>query len=445
MSQLTLPHDWQPRPYQRPLWRYLADGGKRAVAVWHRRSGKDSLALNWTACALFKRPGLYWHMLPTARQGRKVIWDGIDRQGRRLIDQAFPPALRTSTNATEMKIGFAGGSLWQVVGSDNYDALVGANPCGIVFSEWSLTDPAAWTYLRPILRENAGWALFIFTPRGRNHGWTLYDLATQHGDWFAQTLTVADTSVLSEAEIEAERKDGMSEEMIAQEFYCDFDIGMPGAYYAKEFAQLEQGGRLGEVPWDPRLPVHTGWDLGIGDSTAIWFAQREPLGDRFSLRLIDYYEASGVGASHYAKIVRDKPYTYGEHFLPHDAANRDWGSGQSRVDSLATLGLRVRVLPRPGAVEDGIEAVRVLLGQCRFDRAKTARGLEALRQYRKEWDERLHMFRLRPRHDWTSHGADAFRTLAQGLATLPRSERDRGQSGREPARARDDYDPFAGL
>ena len=223
--QICIPNAWNPRPYQRRLWDYFAKGGRRAVAVWHRRCGKDSLALNLEAAkALTERVGVYWHMLPLNTQARKVIWDGVDRYGRRMIDQAFPKELRLSTNDQEMKIVFKNGSVWQCVGSDNYDALVGSNPVGVVFSEYSVTPKAAiaWDYIRPILAENGGWALFIYTPRGHNHGYTLYNQAKAAG-WFTELLTVDDTKAIPAEAVEEERRAGMSEAMIQQEFYCSFE------------------------------------------------------------------------------------------------------------------------------------------------------------------------------------------------------------------------------
>lgn len=222
MAEILIPNNWNPRPYQQPLWRYLSNGGKRAVAVWHRRSGKDSLAINWTAKAMLRRVGVYWHMLPLNTQARKVVWDGIDKLGRRMIYQAFPPELIKSVNAQEMKIELINGSIWQCVGSDNYNALVGGNPVGVVFSEYSIADPAAWDFIRPILAENGGWALFIYTPRGHNHGYTLYNQAKAAG-WFTEILTVEDTHAISEQAVNDERLAGMSEAMIEQEFYCSFE------------------------------------------------------------------------------------------------------------------------------------------------------------------------------------------------------------------------------
>lgn len=222
MTEICIPNDWNPREYQRPLWQYLCSGGKRAVAIWHRRAGKDSLSLNWTAKAMLQRVGVYWHMLPLNNQARKVVWDAIDKQGRRVIDQVFPVPLRKSVNATEMKIELWNGSIWQCVGSDNYDAYVGSNPVGVVFSEYSVGDPAAWDFIRPILAENGGWALFIYTPRGKNHGFELYNNAIAAG-WFIQRLTVEDTGAISLDIVDDERRAGMSEAMIQQEFYCSFE------------------------------------------------------------------------------------------------------------------------------------------------------------------------------------------------------------------------------
>ena len=170
VMDIILPNRWRPRDYQRRLWDYLETGGKRAVAVWHRRAGKDEVCLHWAACAAMQRVGNYWHMLPEASQARKAIWDAINpHTGRRRIDEAFPPSIRVGQRDDDMRIKLASGSVWQVVGSDNFNSLVGSPPTGLVFSEYSLTNPAAWDYLRPILAENGGWCVFMMTPRGRNH------------------------------------------------------------------------------------------------------------------------------------------------------------------------------------------------------------------------------------------------------------------------------------
>lgn len=388
----------------------MRDGGKRGVAAWHRRAGKDSIALNWTAAAAHIRTGTYWHMLPEQAQSKRVIWDGIDREGRRMIDQAFPPEIRASTNNTEMKIALKCGSMWQCVGSDNYNSLVGANPVGVVFSEWALADPAAWDFIRPILAENGGWALFIYTPRGRNHGASMFDMARQNASWFCERLTVDDTDVISLDAIEEEREAGMPEEMIQQEFYCSFDAPLIGSYYGKIIGELEDQDRITTVHWDPQLPVQTWWDIGHKDSTAIWFVQRTP----HEIRVIDYYENSGEGAEHYVKVCQDKPYVYGEskddpgHLLPHDVANSEWGTGKRRIDVLKNMGFKVKRGPKL-SVDDGIQAARLILRRCVFDAKKCERGIEALRQYRRAWNDKLKTFSNHPLHDWASHAADAFR------------------------------------
>lgn len=436
MGKVKIPYRWKPRKYQLELWRYLEGGGKRAVAVWHRRAGKDSLALNWTAVAAMQHKGVYWHMLPLQTQARKVVWDAIDRYGRRVIDQVFPPSIRKSANAQEMKIELINGSIWQCVGSDNYNSLVGANPVGVVFSEYSIADPAAWDFIRPILAENDGWALFIYTPRGRNHGLKLFETAVRVPGWFAQKLGVSETRALPMSAIEAERAAGMDEDMIQQEFFCSFDAAVKGSYYAALLNQAELEGRVGLVPYNPAKPVSTAWDLGIGDSTAVWFYQVNGA----VVDVIDYYEASGVGLDHYVRVLRGKPYTYtNDNIFPHDIQVHELSSGKSRLELLAGLGIRGRVLPRAG-VDDGIAAVRLLLPRCRFDAEKCTAGLEALRQYQKEWDSTRRDFMPRPKHDWTSHAADAFRYLAMGIRDEEARER---RSYLDMCRHAAEYDPLA--
>jgi len=256
--EITLPNRWQPRHYQQRLWRYLESGGKRAVAVWHRRAGKDEVCLHWAACAAMQRVGNYWHMLPEASQARKAIWDAINpHTGKRRIDEAFPPSIRVGQRDDDMRIKLINGSSWQIVGSDNFNSLVGSPPTGLVFSEYSLTNPAAWDYLRPILAENGGWCIFMMTPRGRNHAWKLYELARSRPDWFAELLTVEETKAIGPDIIADERASGMSEDMMAQEYYCSFDAALPGAYYGKLLQNADTEKRIGRAPWAPDATVHT--------------------------------------------------------------------------------------------------------------------------------------------------------------------------------------------
>jgi len=409
MAEITVPLDWAPRPYQFPLWKFLEDGGRRAVAVWHRRAGKDLLSINWCAVSTLTRPGLYWHLFPTYNQGRKIAWDGMTRDGRKFLEH-FPKEMWEAVNNTEMRLTLKNGSIYQVVGTDNVDRLVGANPVGVVFSEYSLQDPRAWDYIRPILAENGGWALFIYTARGRNHGYDLLNMARRNEKWFQQTLTVDDTRAISADAVEEERHAGMPEEMIQQEFYCSFDAPLVGSYYGSAMAKLLADGRLTSLPYESRLEVHTAWDLGVGDSTAIVFYQKRGQ----EIRVIDYYENSGEGLAHYAKIIKEKEYAYGEHLAPHDIQVRELGSGKSRLEVARELGIRFRVVPNL-RIDDGIEAVRTTLSKCWFDEKKCSHLIEALRQYRKDFDEKNKVFRDRPLHDWSSHPADAFRYMCVGI------------------------------
>lgn len=414
MTQLAvqLPNNWYTRPYQDDAWRYLAKGGRRAVCVWHRRSGKDELALHWTATAAMSKPATYWHMLPQANQARKAIWEAVNpHTGFRRIDEAFPHLIRSNTREQEMMIKFTNGATWQVVGSDNFNALVGSPPFGIVFSEYSLADPAAWDYLRPILAENGGWALFIYTARGKNHGYELYEMARKNPSWFSQRLTVDDTKAIGPEIIQDERNSGMSDDMIDQEYYCSFEAANPGAYYGKEMAKAAKEGRICHVPVEAGIDCETWWDLGIDDSMSIWITQtvgRE-------LRAVGYIESSGEGLSFYAKGLKDfaaqHKINYVRHGMPHDVQVRELGTGKSRKEVAMEMGIRPITVAHMLPVEDGIDAVRRTLPFCWFDEKRCARGIKALCEYSKVWDESRKVFALRPLHNWASHGADAFRTL----------------------------------
>jgi len=416
-AKIELPHDWVARPYQQRFFEYMLSniGGpplynKRACPIYHRRSGKDSMALNFTSMAAHIRIGTYWHMLPTLNQGRKVVWDGIDKFGRRMIDQAFPPEIRETTHNGEMQIKLNCGSIWQIVGSDNYDSVVGTNPIGVIMSEYSVADPAAWDFIRPILLENGGWAIFPYTPRGKNHGYTLFKMAEQNELWFAEKLTVDDTCdnegkrIITPEMIEEERNSDMAEELIQQEYYCSFEAAIKGAYYAKqmELARIEK--RITDVPYNPDYPVETWWDLGLRDSTSIWFVQ--DFGTKYNA--IDYYEMKGEPLTHYLKLLKEKPYVYSRHIGPHDIQQKEYTSGKSRLEVAEKHGITFEIAPRM-SIMDGIQAVRNILGQFWFDAVKCDRGIEALKSYRPKYHEDLKIVGVTPVHDWSSHPSDAFR------------------------------------
>jgi phage terminase large subunit len=412
---VRLPNGWTPRDYQRPLWEALEGGQKRAIEIAHRRWGKDDVALHWAAVSAMTRVAPYWHMLPEAAQARKAIWNAVNpHTGKRRIDEAFPQELRASTQENEMFIRFVNGSTWQVVGSDNYNSLVGSSPAGVVFSEYALADPAAWAYLRPILLENGGWAVFITTARGNNHAKALLDAARKTPDWFAEVSTVVDTKAFTEEALKAEQSEYVAQFGVAegralfnQEYMCSFDAAVVGAYYVGEMEIAEAEKRVCDVPYDAVCPVDTYWDLGFSDATAIWFVQR--VGG--SVNILEYQEWTGSGLLDVAKDLKQKQYLYGTHFLPHDAEQTEISNGRTRKETLEqVLGRNIDVAPRLG-VDDGINAVRTIFPRFRFDTTKTERGREVLRNYRRKWDDEKKTYLPRPHHDWASHGADALRTL----------------------------------
>lgn len=429
MGEVVLPNNWNPRHYQLPAWKALEGGVRRALLLWHRRAGKDDVCLHWAATQAMQRVGNYWHMLPEYAQARKSVWEAVNSHtGKRRIDEAFPDAICETKRSQDMFIRFKNGSTWQLVGSDTYNSLVGSPPVGVTASEWALADPAAWAYLRPILRENGGWAVFITTVRGKNHVWRMFDGAKNDPDWFVQRLTAVDTGTLTAKELEKERIEYQREygaedgdALFAQEYMCDWEAAIVGSYYGKMLRDADSEGRVCSVPYDPMALVHTAWDLGLSDMTAIWFFQI--VGQE--IHVIDYLENSGQPLAWYAGELRKKPYAYGEHILPHDAEAKELQTNRSRTETLRALELDVRVLRANGAerilVADGINAVRTILPRCWFDAIKCAKGVDALKAYRREWDDKRKTFHDRPVHDWASHGADGFRYLALGLDNVPKA------------------------
>lgn len=433
MGRIQLPaNGWRPRPYQLPAWMALQAGATRLALAWHRRAGKDDLCLHWAARSAMTRVGNYWHMLPQASQSRKAIWDAVNpHTGRRRIDDAFPAELRATTREQDMLIRFKNGSTWQVVGSDNYNSLVGSPPVGVVFSEYALADPSSWAFLRPILAENAGWAIFISTPRGRNHFARLVEYALRDSEWMGQILTVSDTGQISQEAIDRERRELTAERgpqeanaLIRQEYYCDFDAAIPGAYYGELMSRAGREGRIGDYPWLPAYAVGIACDIGFGDQTVAWFYQQLPSG---RVRIIDVLVGSGVELGWYAQRITRRPYTIADTIWPHDAGHGDLRG--DLVQQARALGWHpVRVLERDPQIDTGIQAVRSMFPLIEFNetpiplddetpddaRQRMARALDALRGYRREWDEKRQRFADRPLHDWCSDYADALRYLARG-------------------------------
>jgi phage terminase large subunit len=436
--KISLPYHFNRRSYQRAMWDdmvHFTDNGKvvwkkkRGCCVWHRRSGKDKNAINFMATiAYYDRKGTYAYFFPTYAQGKKILWDGMGKDGFRFLDH-FPKQLVYSYNETEMQIVLcdrdemkkgkrAPGSVVQILGTDNIDRIVGMNIIGAAFSEYSLQSPRAWKYVQPMLSENGGWAIFLYTPRGENHGYKLYkDSALKHPDrWHVSLLTVDDTirdaegedgsRVVSQEQIDADVADGMDEDTVQQEYYCAFSGFVRGSYFGSLIAKAKDEGRIVRVPWIPTLAVATSWDIGVHDQTAIWFWQR--VGEK--VHLIDYYEDETKGLPHYAKFLHDKPYIFEYHAVPHDAAVTEWGSGIQRKRAMENLGIKpVRVQPK-ARINEQIDHARTVIPVALFDERLCEDGIAALMQFHRDYDEDKDVYGKNPEHDWSSHGASSFMT-----------------------------------
>lgn len=432
--QIQLPYKWKPRGYQEDLWKYLMGGGKRAVARWHRRSGKDDVFLHFTAVAAHKRVGNYWYMLPEYSQARKSMWDAVNpHTGKRRIDEAFPLEIRKTTREQEMMIVFHNGSTFQLVGSDNFNSLVGSPPVGLVFSEYALSNPTAWAYLMPILEENGGWAGFNSTPRGNNHFKNMCKFAESEKGWFYSSKTAENTDVFDEDQLQAILRqmqsthgDEYGKSLWLQEYFVSFDAAIPGSVWGDCLDKVKLAGRIGDLPHQKEFPVLTAWDLGRTDATAIWFYQMVAGG----IAVIDYHESNLKDIPYYVDLLkgkakpsdsedvkrlkeRTKQYKYSTHWLPHDARARTLAAGgksiqQQMID--ANVG-RIVIAKRLDHV-DGIQGARATFPYCSFDAKNCELGLEVLKNYHYEWDDEKRVFSNMPAHDWASHGASAFRTLS---------------------------------
>ena len=425
-AKMRLPNNWQPREYQKNLYHYLSGGGKRAIAIWHRRAGKDDVMLHRAACAATTRVGNLWHCMPSYEQCRKALWNAINpHTGIRRIDEAFPQFMRESTNEGQMLIRFHNQSTWQLIGSDNYNAQMGASAVGICYSEWALAHPAAWAYHRPILEENNGWAAFITTPRGRNHAKTMFDMALKTPGWFAEKLTAFNTHALSAEQLEASLKEyialfgrDVGTSQFQSEYMVDFNSSVLGSFFALEMLDVRKEQRITEIVPDYALPVHRAWDIGVRDDTAvIWF---QMVGGQCFI--LDVYGASNVGLEHYAEVVEGRRKQHGwidgTDFVPHDAKVKEWGIGRTRVESMQRHGLNP-MLVRDASKLDGIEAARRTLALCVFHPRVEEVLITALELYHRKWDDELRAFGKDAEHDWTSHYADAFRYLSLAWKSLP--------------------------
>jgi len=420
-----------PRPLQAEIHRSLQ---RFNVLVLHRRFGKTVLSINEMVDRALRnttKSPQYAYIAPTYGQAKRVAWEYIKDFTRKIPGaKANEADLRVDIPRpkTEDKIRI------MLLGAENPGSVRGIYLDGVVLDEYAEMDPTIWSQVvRPALADREGWAIFIGTPKGQNHFYNLYSQAQQYEDWYVRMFRASETKVIADSELEAAQRE-MSEEEYEQEFECSFTAALVGSYYGKLLDKAEKDGRLCNVPYDPNVPVDTFWDLGIGDTTAIWFCQT--VGQEF--RLIDYLEDGGQGLDFFVRELKKKPYIYREHTLPHDARARELGTGKSREETLRGLGLRqLYILPRWG-VDDGIHAVRMLLPKCWFDKVKCERGIKALRNYQRKWDSKNQLFLSKPKHDWASHGSDAFRYLAMGS----KSEVQRTDVKKLPRKVLEEYDYF---
>jgi hypothetical protein len=414
---LTIPFNYVPRPYQLPILQALDSGIKRAVAVWHSRSGKEKTFINYVCKAAFQRVGTYFYMFPTYAQAKKVLWDGRDREGFPFMGH-IPREIVKNKNETELRVELVNGSAIQLIGTDNIDSVLGTNPIGCVFSEYAMQDPRAWDYMRPILRENGGWAIFDYTPRGKNHGYSLYQMAKSNPEWFAEVLTIDQTKALDPSDIDKERREGMSEELIQQEYYCSFEGVQQGSVFGRQMEKAEKEGRICGVPYQPEYPVDTWWDIGTSDATAIWFTQNAGK----EVHVIDYYENSGtgIGIDHYVKVLQGMDYVWGTHNGPHDIEQHHFAAnGKSTREQARALGFKFEDRTLKDTGQDCINAARAFFSRCWFDAKRTERGRTALSAYHYPWLEKRYCFADEPFHDWSSHASKAYIYLSIGHKLSP--------------------------
>lgn len=395
---------YKPRPLQAVIHAAL-DQFRWAVVVCHRRFGKTVCAVNQLqkgAVLCKKERPRFGYIAPTYAQGKAIAWDYLKHYSRPI------PGVRT--HESELRIDYPNKGQVRIYGADNPDSLRGLYFDGVVLDEYGLMRPNIFSeVIRPTLSDRQGWALFMGTPNGKNQFWEQVEEARERpADWFVAEYKASQTGYVTPDELASARA-SMTEDEYAQEYECSFEASVKGAVYARELQQARDDGRIAFVPYDPALPVDTNWDLGFRDATAIWFTQSAYAG---RVAVIDYYENHGFGLDHYVQVVNQRPYVYGEHWLPHEANQKEFTTGKTMVETARVM-LRPTVLAPPLLpVQDGIHAARMLLPKCWFDSKKCKQGLDALLNYKWQLNTRIDEYTHLPEHDWASHGADAFRTLA---------------------------------
>ncbi len=395
--------DYWPRE---PFWPFHERTQRWACLVCHRRAGKTVAAINdlLRAAVLCKsRNPLFAYVAPYRAQAKSVAWGYL---------KEYAKPITKNVNESDLIVTLRTGAEIRIFGADNPDALRGLGFDGVFLDEYGDFKPSVWgSVVRPALADKQGWAVFAGTPKGKNQFWKVWDQArSSPEDWFAFMLKASDSGILAQTELNDARKTS-SEDQYLQEYECSFEAAILGAYYGTEIRELEEQGRIGSVPYDPSLPTYTAWDLGHRDDTAVWWYQVV----RGEIHIIDFYSESGADPDIMAKLVMEKPYHYGQHILPHDARAKTFSSGgRSTIEMLAESmgGISMFSIAPNLSVQDGIQASRMMLKRCWFDAIKCKEGIEALRQYEREYDEDKKAFRQTPKHNWCSHPADAFRMAA---------------------------------
>lgn len=424
---------YNPRPIQASLHLALR---RFNVLVLHRRAGKTVFAANETIDKSLKnklRNPQYAYIAPTFGQAKRVVWDYFKQYALTI------PGSEANEADLRIDIPIRSGERirFMLLGAENPMALKGLYLDGVVLDEFAEMNPSVWReVIRPALSDRKGWAIFIGTPKGRNTFFEMYERAKAGSDpeWYAAMHKASETGLIPQSELDSARRE-MSEGEYDQEFECSFQAGLVGAYWGKAMEKAELEGRFCSVPYDPLVPVDTFWDLGVNDTTAIWFLQQVGR----EIRAIDYVEESGMGLDHYAKVLNKRDYVYRKHYLPHDAAARELSTGRSRQETFKKLGIKpTKILPRLDK-QDQIEAARLLIPKVWFDKVKCERGIKCLQHYQRKWDAKQNVFSNSPLHNSASNGADAFQQAAIGL----RDEQDDLTSSRHlPREAEDDYVPF---
>lgn len=423
------PKGWGPRPHQVPIWTDMIQEVRNILVVGHRRFGKSELMLNDVGRRAAMTPANYFYMFPEQEHARRAMMKAINKAtGKRRIDEAFPPGFRIGPvkeqeMVVEVQSAQGRKSVIQFLGSDNYDAVRGASPFGIYLDEWAECDPQALAILRPIVEENGGYFRFLTTPKGKNHVYKQFMAQQGKPDWGVHYLTAEQTGVFSPAQLQTILEENIAlygpelgRSLYEQEYLCTFETVTPGAYYVDLLIKLEKSGHfLGIIPSETE-PVYAAFDLGWDDATAIWYVQitREGL-----VHCVGYEEMRKVTVPGIVKVLKEKPWVYGGLLLPHDGAHHEITSGDTAESILTRHGFLCYTMPRTDEVSQ-IASVRTMLPRTYFHPKACERGLDCLRSYHNKYRADTDSWSPKAVHDWSSHGAKAFATLAYFAPSLQR-------------------------